>query len=179
MKVLALRSRPAGGGFKPPPAALAEDRRGERGGKGAPRGHQAGIGKTNVSDSLMKCRYLSLGGIKIGAYPDGPKKSLAGARRLAGGVRHVGDVSPICCSRTERGKACPDTVAPGVGWREGVSQADETVRDRVPSRGRAGGLACSSDEASVTGVERRGQVIRGCCFIGQPGEILEGAWWTS
>lgn len=32
---LALRSRPAGGGFKPPGAALAEDRRGERPGKGA------------------------------------------------------------------------------------------------------------------------------------------------
>src|SRR6266496_4261923 len=32
----ALRSRPAGGGFKPPHAALAEDRRGERCGKGAP-----------------------------------------------------------------------------------------------------------------------------------------------
>jgi len=31
---LALRSRPAGGGFKPPHAALAEDRRGERWGKG-------------------------------------------------------------------------------------------------------------------------------------------------
>jgi hypothetical protein len=30
MKVLALRSRPAEGGFKPPRAALAEDRRGER-----------------------------------------------------------------------------------------------------------------------------------------------------
>src|ERR1017187_2603595 len=28
--LLALRSRPAGGGFKPPHAALAEDRRGER-----------------------------------------------------------------------------------------------------------------------------------------------------
>jgi hypothetical protein len=30
MKDLALRSRPVGGGFKPPQAALAEDRRGER-----------------------------------------------------------------------------------------------------------------------------------------------------
>jgi hypothetical protein len=30
MKDLALRSRPAGGGSKPPHAALAEDRRGER-----------------------------------------------------------------------------------------------------------------------------------------------------
>lgn len=27
-----------------------------------------------------------------------------------GGVRHVGDVSPICCSRRERGKAGPDAV---------------------------------------------------------------------
>src|ERR1700741_4561054 len=32
---VAPRSRPAGGGFKPPHAALAEDRRGERCGKGA------------------------------------------------------------------------------------------------------------------------------------------------
>jgi len=35
MKVVALRRRPAGGGVKPPRAALAEDRRGERRGKGA------------------------------------------------------------------------------------------------------------------------------------------------
>src|SRR5712692_8535314 len=37
---LALRRRPAGGGVKPPQAALAEDRRGERWGKGA--GHASG-----------------------------------------------------------------------------------------------------------------------------------------
>jgi UDP-N-acetyl-D-mannosaminuronate dehydrogenase len=35
MKVVALRGRPAGGGVEPPQAALAEDRRGERWGKGA------------------------------------------------------------------------------------------------------------------------------------------------
>src|SRR6266487_349384 len=35
MKVVALWRRPAGGGVKPPRAALAEDRRGERRGKGA------------------------------------------------------------------------------------------------------------------------------------------------
>src|SRR6266511_6246486 len=45
MKELALRSRPAGGGFKPPPAALAEDRRGERGGKGVVRGVRWGPGR--------------------------------------------------------------------------------------------------------------------------------------
>jgi len=37
---LALRRRPAGGDVKPPQAALAEDRRGERWGKGA--GHASG-----------------------------------------------------------------------------------------------------------------------------------------
>jgi len=35
MKVVALRRRPAGGDVKPPHAALVEDRRGERWGKGA------------------------------------------------------------------------------------------------------------------------------------------------
>jgi hypothetical protein len=53
---------------------------------------------------------------------------LGGARRMAvdwpGGVRHVGVVSLICCSRRERGKACPGTGVPdGWGRREGVSQA--------------------------------------------------------
>ena len=33
--LLALRRRPSGGGVKPPCAALAEDRRGERQGEGA------------------------------------------------------------------------------------------------------------------------------------------------
>src|ERR1019366_3862153 len=31
--------------------------RGERCGKGAPEGRQVGIGKTNASESLLKCRY--------------------------------------------------------------------------------------------------------------------------
>src|SRR5690242_7900494 len=56
MKVLALRSRPAGGGFKPPHAALAEDRRGERCGKGAVGGVRWGIGKASASESLRTCR---------------------------------------------------------------------------------------------------------------------------
>src|ERR1700682_2838951 len=39
-----------------------------------------------------------------------------------GGVRHVGDVSPVCCFCAERGKACPDTaVRVCGGWREGVA----------------------------------------------------------
>jgi hypothetical protein len=42
-----------------------------------------GIGKTNASESPMKCRYLSLSDIKIGVYLEDPEMSLAGARRLA------------------------------------------------------------------------------------------------
>ena len=53
---VALRRRPAGGGVKPPRAALAEDRRGERRGKGGVRGVRCGTGKANASEPLMKCR---------------------------------------------------------------------------------------------------------------------------
>ena len=43
-----------------------------------------------------------------------------------GGVRHVGDVSLICCSRTERGKARPDTAVSGGGDgdRESAKRAE-------------------------------------------------------
>src|SRR6266536_4326745 len=39
-----------------------------------------------------------------------------------GGVRHVGDVILVCCSRTEREKACPGTAS-AVWGREGASRA--------------------------------------------------------
>jgi hypothetical protein len=54
MRVLAPRSRPVGGGFKPPPAALAEDRRGERGGKGAVQA--SGRDREGVASQPVKCR---------------------------------------------------------------------------------------------------------------------------
>src|SRR6266516_1158411 len=45
-----LRSRLAGGGFKPPSAASVKSRGGERGGKGAPRARQVGVKKTSESE---------------------------------------------------------------------------------------------------------------------------------
>ena len=66
-----------------------------------------------------------------------------------GGVRHVGDVSPVCCSCTERGKACPDTAVRIVadGERE---PAKRLTREAVSTvAGRAGGPARSSGEASA------------------------------
>ena len=57
------------GGFKPPHAALAEDRRGERDVEKADVMRQVGIGKTvrspRVRGSLLTCRN-SVGDIKTG-----------------------------------------------------------------------------------------------------------------
>jgi hypothetical protein len=53
-----------------------------------------------------------------------------------GGVRHGGDVSLICGFRTERGKACPDTVTPTC--RASTCAADSTTsrcRPRLRQRG--------------------------------------------
>ena len=52
---MALRNRPAGGGSKAPQAALAEDCRGERWGKGA-RDASAGDREGELSSPLMKHR---------------------------------------------------------------------------------------------------------------------------
>jgi hypothetical protein len=63
--------------------------------------------------------------IEVTPKPGRLKGVSGSARRVPadwpGGVRHVGDVSLVCCSRMERGKACPGT-APAVWGREGVSQ---------------------------------------------------------
>ena len=57
---MALRSRLSGGGFKPPSAALAEDCRGEREGKGAREAsggdHEGVASKTSVGGSPRKRR---------------------------------------------------------------------------------------------------------------------------
>ncbi|TDD40338.1 hypothetical protein E1288_35390 [Saccharopolyspora elongata] len=82
-------------------------------------------------------------------------------------------MSLICCSRTERGKACPDTAALiGVGKRECPKRLNR--KGLSTGAGRAGGPARSSEEALVIGVERRGRVIRGCCSFDQPGASLGG-----
>ena len=77
---LALRRRPAGGDVKPPQAALAEDRRGERWGKGAVM-RQVGTGKASVSEPLTTCRNKQL--TSEPGRLNGSGMSLAGARLLA------------------------------------------------------------------------------------------------
>ncbi len=52
----ALRSRPAGGGCKPPQGASVKSRGAERCGKGETRARQVGARKASESEPLMTCR---------------------------------------------------------------------------------------------------------------------------
>ena len=104
---MALRRRPAGAGVKPPCAALAEDRRGERQGKRcgstASGGDQEDVpeaperGDTGRA-SLSKRRYNN-SDTEIGDLCPFPGMSLAGARlrpgAWPGGVRRRGGVSLV------------------------------------------------------------------------------------
>ena len=135
---LALRDRPMGDGLKPPHAALAEDRRGERCGKGV----LEASGGDQGDDRRLRCRDLK-DGIRTGLG----SRTRDGVWRVPmywpGGVRHRGNASLICCFHAERGKAFPDT-----GTRF------EVLRGSVPSgrnreglstvAGNAGGPARSS-----------------------------------
>src|SRR6476620_10514050 len=127
---VALRRRPAVGGFKPPHAALAEDRRGERCGKGArdaSGGDREDGAQSWFSGIAVDVSLLNQVASKPGCSRSARDASGGCPLFWPGGVRHVGDVSPVCGSCTERGKACPDTAVRLVksGWREGACQAAE------------------------------------------------------
>ena len=126
----ALRSRPAGGGFKPPTAALAEDRCGERSRKRRCESRQAGIRKASESDPLMKHRKTG-DDIKTGVYVE--------LREEPGGSPFTGQVvSGVKAARAwsaattwNVGRRVPirrPEAWEGDGWREGVRRAAETVR---------------------------------------------------
>ena len=74
---------PCGGGFKPPCAALAEDRRGERYGEGADERVRWGSGRRCAVPklgSLLKCRYPNSSDVETGAYVGCSGMSPAGVR---------------------------------------------------------------------------------------------------
>jgi hypothetical protein len=156
---LALRCRPAGGDVKPPQAALAEDRRGERWGKGAVM-RQVGTGKASVSEPLTTCRNKQLT-----SEPDrlnGSGMSLAGARLLArrcpawrrreSGLRLLHGTWEGGCRHRRPWRR----KAPGGERERAVRRKPEALSTVAAS---AGGPARSSGEALVTGVERRGRLI--------------------
>jgi len=170
--LMALRRRPSGGGVKPPHAALAEDRRGERGGKGArdaSGGDREGERKRIAIEvsKLVPRWHRNWGAHEV---PGGVWRKPG---YWPGGARHVGDASPVCGFHVERGKASPDTAA-GKRWRQGVRSSGGNRKASSTVAGRAFGPTHSSAEASVMEGERRGRVIRGD-LIRATRELWEGS----
>jgi len=154
--LLALRDRPVGEGLKPPHAALAEDRRGERCGKGVCEAS----GGDQGDDCRLKCRE-TIGDIESG-LSSGVR---VGVWRVPmywpGGVRHRGGVNLICGSCRERWKADADNA---LAWLAGARGSALCGRNRVglsTVAAPAGGPSRSSVEAPVMGVERRGRLVHG------------------
>ena len=137
-----LRSRPAGGGSKPPQAASAKSRGGERCGKGVPPGRQVGVRKANASKPLMTCRKRSNG---IKTEGESLPREESGSNLLTAqavpGMK-VARAWPRLLSGTWEPATpigWPHAACPG-GAREGDPQAAETARGRVPRR--SAGTGC-------------------------------------
>jgi hypothetical protein len=166
---LALRDRPMGDGLKPPHAALAEDRRGERCGKGV----LEASGGDQGDDRRLKCRELK-DGIRTGLG----SRTRDGVWRVPmywpGGVRHRGGVNLICGSRRERWKAGADMVSV---WLAGATGSAPSGRNREvlsTVAAPAGGPSRSSRETPVMGVEPRRRLVHGW-FLWPTGRWSGGA----
>ena len=163
-----------------PPATR---RRGERCGKGArdaSGGDREDGAQSSFSGIAVDVSLLNKVASKPGCSRSARDESGGCPCFWPGGVRHVGDVSPVCCSCMERGKACPDTAVCLVaeGERESAKRLNRKAVSTVA--GCAGGPARSSCEAllGAVGVEPRGRVIRGL-FVRSTGSVLPGGvGWT-
>ena len=154
--LLAPRDRPMGDGLKPPRAALAEDRRGERRGKGV----LEASGGDQGDDCRSKCRELK-DGIRTGLGSRTRDRVWRVPMYWPGGVRHRGGVNLICGSRRERWKADADIVPV---WLAGAIGSPPSGRNREglsTVAAPAGGPSRSSDDAPVMGVEPRGRLVHG------------------
>ncbi len=154
--LLALRDRPMGDGFKPPRAALAEDRRGERRGKGV----LEASGGDQGDDCRLRCRDLK-DGIRTGLR----SRARDGVWRVPmywpGGVRHRGGVNLVCGSCRERWKAGADMVSVWLAGAIGSAPSGRNREGLSTVAVLAGGPSRSSREAPVMGVEPRGRLVHG------------------
>jgi len=160
---LALRSRPAEGGFKPPTGALDEDCRAERCGKSRDR--------IPAGESRRDERWPQSGRCRLKRRKCIRRHQNQGVSRILGsvwgtsayrpdGVRRIGSMNPASGSRTEHVNARKRRRRGNLG-REGGSQAAESVRDRVPSRARGRTLPSSCEARLIAvGVEPRGGVVQ-------------------
>ena len=154
--LLALRDRPMGDGLKPPRAALAEDRRGERRGKGV----REASGGDQGDDRRLRCRDFK-DGIRTGLR----SRARDGVWRVPmywpGGVRHRGGVNLICGSPRERWKADVDIVSVWLAEAIGSPPSGRNREGLSTVAAIAGGPSRSSGEAPVMGVEPRGRLVHG------------------
>jgi hypothetical protein len=121
---------------------------------------QVGTRKANVSESLTKCRDDYQHDIETGV--SGCLRDEPGGSPLTGQV----------VSGMKETRAWSAAAVGNVGRPISIRLPVRVVRGRSPSRrngevlstdaGWVGGLARSSEEAPVMGVERRGRVVRGC-----------------
>ena len=101
------------GGFNPPHAALAEDRRGERCGKGArdaSGGDREDGAQSSFSGIAVDVSLLNKVASKPGCSRSARDESGGCPLFWPGGVRHVGDVSPVRSS-----PGFPETYLSGIG----------------------------------------------------------------
>ena len=172
--LLALQRRPTGAGAKPPDAALAEDRRGERSGKGAvviaSGGDQEDVPEALGRGDLVGRALLRRRNSEMASKPGVLASPSGSAWRIPvcwpGGARRRGGVSLVCGFCAERWRACPDTAAccpVGSRRREGDLQAGE------PREGEYRGRGARSERLIVVMIpclarwvaERRGRLVRG------------------
>jgi hypothetical protein len=154
--LMALRDRPMGDGPKPPRAALAEDRRGERRGKGV----LGASGGDQGDDRCLSCRELK-NGIRTGLGSRTREQVWRVPMYWPGGVRHRGGVNLLCGSSRERWKAGADIVSAWLAGAIGSPPSGSNREGLSTVAALAGGPFRSSCEAPVMGVEPRGRLVRG------------------
>jgi len=111
--------------------------RGERCGKGALKGVRWGSGRRTQVNRCWSV-VTGLGGIRTGAKPECPGRSLAGARWLARRCPACRRREPDLLLSYGTWEGVPRQLSFAAvqgGRRQGVSRAAETVRDWVPERG--------------------------------------------
>jgi hypothetical protein len=146
---LALWNRPAGGGSKPPTSALAEDRCGERVGKGAAV-IASGVGREDERWTRVLCRGR-VERCKATSKPRPPVclgMSLGDTRLLPRRRPAYRQHEPDLGACTERVKASPDTAA-GRPAARGRAPSGGIREEQSTVAGHAGGLARSSCEVSA------------------------------
>ena len=128
MKVWPFAAARAEGGCKPPHAALAEDRRGERCGKGArpaSGGDRVDGAQSSFSGIAADVSLLNKVASKPGCSRSARDESGGCPCFWPGGVRHVGDVSPVWLVHGTWEGVSRHCRSPRGGGREGACQAAE------------------------------------------------------